>query len=215
MSRIFSILSIFIITLYARENPFFPAKGELELPFSSNIHEKYEPLKQATMQLPSTARVVESFSVTYKKLDGSVATQTVTLNNNIDWHIPLFLSQSYHQDNVQNQNHSKKKSVKNDNYEEIFRLAFSTFYVNNNSIKIKTKDKLLRNFIVNDPHRIVCDFQRDIDIRSITKKISGEWKVRNIRVGNHKGYYRVVIELDGLYKYNFKKDVDGYVFELI
>jgi len=215
MSRIFSLLFLFIITLYARENPFFPAEGEVELPFSSNMQDKHELLKQASMQLPSTARVVQNFSVTYKNLDGSVATKTVELNNNIDWHLPLFLSQSYKEESLKKLNNVKQKSLKKESYEEIFKLPFTAFYINQNSIKILTKDKLLRNFIVTNPHRIVCDFQRDIDIRSLTKKILGDKKVRKIRVGNHNGYYRVVIELDGFYKYSYSKEKGSYLFTLI
>lgn len=214
MSRIFLLLLILIINIYARENPFFPAEGEVELPFSSNVQEKHKPLKQASMQLPSTARVVESFSVSYKNLDGSVATKTVALDNNIDWHLPLFLSQSYKEENVKKIKSVKQKSLQKEP-KEIFRLPFIAFYINHNSIKIVTKDELLRNFIVTNPHRIVCDFKRDIDIRSLTKKISENKKVRKIRVGNHKGYYRVVIELDGLYKYSYAKETDGYIFSLI
>ncbi|MDY0238878.1 MAG: AMIN domain-containing protein, partial [Campylobacterales bacterium] len=35
-----------------------------------------------------------------------------------------------------------------------------------------------------------------------------------IRVGNHAGYYRAVIELDGLYRYNMQKIPDGYILNL-
>ena len=37
---------------------------------------------------------------------------------------------------------------------------------------------------------------------------------KKIRVGNHSGYYRVVLELDGYYRYSYKKVLDGYIITL-
>ena len=37
---------------------------------------------------------------------------------------------------------------------------------------------------------------------------------KKIKVGNHKGYYRVVLELDGFYRYKMQKIKDGYLFKL-
>ena len=35
-----------------------------------------------------------------------------------------------------------------------------------------------------------------------------------IRVGNHDGYYRVVVELDGYYRYKLAKQADGCLVTL-
>ncbi len=72
---------------------------------------------------------------------------------------------------------------------------------------------MLRNFLLVNPHRIVMDFKRDTDIRSYIKKYPKDI-FRSVRIGGHKGYYRVVVELDGHYRYSMKKTSDGYVIKL-
>jgi hypothetical protein len=205
------LLLIFCISsLVARENPFFPTEAE-DIPLTSNQIEKELPLKRASMQLPSTARTIESVTVNYKNLDGSIKHKTIELQNSIDWHLPIFISQNYQVMKEvpvpQTQKQESKKVFK-----EIAKLPFITFKIFKNEIYLETKDKILRSFLLVNPHRIVCDFKRETDIRSYTKKVKGE-DVTLIKVGTHKGYYRVVIELDGSYKYK-KVSKDGYIFTL-
>jgi hypothetical protein len=50
-------------------------------------------------------------------------------------------------------------------------------------------------------------------MKSYVKKIPNSI-FKEVRIGNHDGYYRVVVELDGLYRYDFKKVVDGYIIKL-
>jgi hypothetical protein len=203
------------VSLNARENPFFPAEGELDVPMTSNQTDKEPPLKRATITLPSTARTVESVSVEYKNLDGSIATKKIILKNSIDWHLPLFISQSYIDSEDSSRNKTKKKSLKKVTFRKIASLKFISFYENKKELKILTKDKMIRNFFLVKPHRIVCDFQREIDIRSFEKKSPKGSVFTKIRIGNHSGYYRVVIELDGYYKHKTKKIKNGYLFKLL
>lgn len=198
-----------VLLLQARENPFFPAKGEVDTPLTTNQKSVISPLKQASLELPSTARIVERVIVEYKNLDGSLAKKSITLGNSIDWHLPLFVSQSY--------THVAKmhKSVKAQSH-LLATLKFISLYENKKRLKFITQDKMIRDFLLVKPHRIVCDFQRDIDIRSYKKVIKREGSsVKSIRVGNHKGYYRVVVELDGLYSYKTHKIANGYSFQLL
>jgi hypothetical protein len=51
------------------------------------------------------------------------------------------------------------------------------------------------------PHRIIMDFKRITDFRSKKKELK-DAPYSAIRLGNHDGYYRVVIELDGQYRYS-------------
>ncbi|MDP2894442.1 MAG: AMIN domain-containing protein, partial [Sulfurimonas sp.] len=58
-------------------------------------------------------------------------------------------------------------------------------------------------------------FKKDteIDIKNSTK--TNEQNIfKDVRIGNHDGYYRVVVELDGYYRYDFKKISNGYQIEL-
>ena len=202
---LFLFLSLGLI-LYARENPFFPINPSDDFSLTSNQVQTYPPLKQATITLPSKARVLESVTIRYKNLDGTVEEKKLHLNNSIDWHLPLFISQNY-----QLQTKEQKTVTK---FRKIAELSFVSFYENNKKLKIMTQDKLLRHFVLVKPHRIVCDFQRDTHIRSYVKKTPQGSLFRQIRVGTHDGYYRVVVELDGYYMYSIKKNKQGYMVEL-
>jgi len=198
----------------ARENPFFPVSGMQDIPLTSNQTETIPPLKQATITLPSTARTIESVTVRYKNIDGSIAEKKLQLSNSIDWHLPLFISQSYCAQEVKQRSPKSKKAHK---YKQIASFGFIKFYADGKTIKVITKDKLLRHFLLVKPHRIVCDFKNDIDIRSYEKQILKKSSVfKRIRIGAHDGYYRVVIELDGFYKYKFHKEAKKtYIFTLL
>lgn len=229
MIKLLGITLLLYVSLYARENPFFPSEGETDIPMSSNVMQNTKPLVRAALTLPSTARVIESFTVTYKNLDGSIEQKKVNLNNSIDWHLPLFLSQSYNSSPSQKidvktknkNNNINKKDIHSSNikttntFEKLETLKFISLYVGKREFKLVTKDKMIRDFLITKPHRIVCDFKRDIDMRSYVKKLKNYQIIKEFRVGNHKGYYRVVVELDGYYKYKIKKIKDGYVFKLI
>ena len=57
------------------------------------------------------------------------------------------------------------------------------------------------------------DFKRESNLKSYTKTINNSVFTK-IRIGNHKDYYRVVIELDGHYRYKLKKIDGGCLFTL-
>lgn len=208
MIKIFTLLLFIVISLNARENPFFPSSGEADITYTSNQDTKAAPLKRATMTLPSSARIIESVIIKYKDLDGSIHEKSVELGNAIDWHLPVFISQNYGGTN------SEPKKIKKETYAKVAGLKFISLYESKKTLKVVTKDKMIRNFLLTKPHRIVCDFKRDIDIRSYEKYVKNSI-VKRIRLGNHKGYYRVVIELDGYYRYKVKDSKQGYVFNFL
>ena len=209
--KIFLLFITFFITLNARENPFFPSVGEKDISYTTNVLVKKEPLKRATITLPSTARVIKSVKIEFQNLDGSMETKKINLDNSVDWHLPIFVSQNY----ALNENQPVKKTVvKKEEFKKLFTKKYTTFYVNGKTLKIVTKDKLLRNFLLVEPHRIVCDFKRFDDLRSYTKKLKNA-PFKSFRIGNHQGYYRIVIELDGYYKYKLSTIKDGYMIKLL
>ncbi|MBA1437601.1 MAG: AMIN domain-containing protein [Epsilonproteobacteria bacterium] len=213
MIRLLIVLALFCFYVDARENPFFPVvQKEVEL--TSNQVQTQPPLKQASISLPSTARSIESVTISYKNLDGSIQEKKVDLQNSIDWHLPIFISQSYLRDSAEKKISAKLHKKANTKYKTVAKLPFISFKVQQNRILLVTKDKMLRSFLLVRPHRIVSDFQRETDIRSYVKKIP-KGSVAQVRVGTHKGYYRVVIELDGSYRYTYKKMKNGYLFTLL
>jgi hypothetical protein len=215
------LIAIFLLlsTLGARENPFFPSDGEKEIPYTANENKALPNLKRATITLPSKARILESVTVKYKNLDGSIESKTLDVENTIDWHLPLFISQSYYAENektlIKDKETAKKpkESKKGEAYEKVASIQFADFYTSGKSFKITTKDKLIRNFLLAQPHRIVLDFQRDATIKAYTK-VNPNNIFSKIRVGNHSGYYRVVIELDGYYRYTLEELSEGCLIKL-
>lgn len=214
------------VWLDARDNPFFPSNDSQNLLTTTNQIQQHEQLKQATLTLPSSARILKEVSIEYINLDGSVERKSINLDNSIDWHLPIFVSQSYTNDSMAQGNMPIKQTekisstansiihpVENPTKESFHKLAdydFIAFMYKSKTLKIITDDKNIRDFMLVDPYRIILDFGEDYDFKSLQQDIKGSI-FKRIRIGNHDGYYRVVIELDGQYKYDLKTDKDGYI----
>lgn len=204
------LLGIFCIIAFsqARENPFFPSAGEKDMAYTSNEVQTLAPLKRATITLPPQARVLQKVTLEYKNLDGSIESRSIELENAVDWHLPVFISQSYNASLKEEKAPKRKKRFK-----KLMKIKYASFYSAGKTLKIVTKDKIIREFLLVQPHRIVIDFKRDTNLKTILKEFDNN-QFRKIRIGNHAGYYRVVIELDGYYRYKMKKIKEGYTFEL-
>ena len=91
--------------------------------------------------------------------------------------------------------------------------GYIKFLALNKNLKLITKSKKIRDFLLVEPHRIVIDFKKYTDIISYKKKNPNNI-FKLIKIGDHNGYYRVVIELDGYYKYKIRKTDFGYLVSL-
>jgi hypothetical protein len=212
--KISLLLISLIFTLSARENPFFPINTQTNIPLTNNQVQKAPALKRATIKLPSSARIVKGVTVKFKNLDGSISEKTIELDNSIDWHLPLFISQNYEI----NEFKPKKeitKTKKKKTFKKVLALKFIKFYVVEKEMKIMTQDRMIRDFMLVQPHRIVCDFKRDTDLGTTVKNISKVEGFKRISIGTHKGYYRAVITLDGHYQYKIENLKDGYKLTLM
>ena len=210
MIKLFLVTLLFFTSIQARENPFFPSKGEKDIPFTSNEDRSVPALKRAAISLPPQARILQKVTIEYKSLDGSIENKSIELNNAVDWHLPIFISQSYTQELTKKVSTKQKQIL---SYKNIANIKYAKFFISKNSLKIITEDKILRNFLLVQPHRIVIDFKKDTNMKSYFKKIDKSMFTK-IRVGNHDGYYRVVIELDGYYRYKLKTQNNGYLITL-
>ena len=197
---------IYISNINARENPFFPSLGEKDILYTSNQQNQKDYLKQVAITLPSYARIIKKVTIEYENLDASTETKSIELDNNIDWHLPLFFSQNY---NTKFKNSIKKQKK----FQLVASIKYAKFYVYKNSMKIITKDKILRDFLLVSPHRIVLDLARDTSIKTFVKQLD-EKGFKTIKIGNHNKYYRIVIVLDGIYRYHLTKLSHGYLFQL-
>ena len=212
MYRLLLLFSLLLTLLEARGNPFFPAEGVKDLPVTSSEVQAFDPLKRAAITLPDSARVLKKVTVEYQNLDGSIGNRTIELDNSVDWHLPLFVSQSY----SATKNESSPQMVlpqeqPSAGFKKVAAFDEALFYQSEKTLKIVTKDPLLRDFMLVEPHRIVLDFKRDADFLTKVKVIKEGAPFTTIRLGNHRGYYRVVIELDGQYRYEIDKH-DGAIF---
>jgi len=209
--KIFKFLIAILIatTLDARENPFQSLVGANEVEeigVSTNVADIVEPYSGSTVSLPSSARVLRSIDFIYQNLDGSIAKKTLLVEKGIDWHEPLVIT------------HNKKKEsskVTEQIKEEEKLLAsfgFIRFEKQGKDLRVISNDEMQRHFLLINPHRIVVDFKRDASFATKHFDIKKSTPFKNIHIGNHDGYYRVVIELDGQYRYKLKHDVDALRF---
>lgn len=185
------LLLLFIsLSLFGRDNPFFPADPNEKQIQTTNKVEILKPFSTQFISLPSSARVVKSIVISYQNLDGFIEQERLDLNFKIDWHKPIIVS---HKSLIEKP--KPKKPKKN-----IINMKFISFDISDKKMKIRTKDKLLQNFLLVAPHRVVMDFKRDIAFKPKTIKVNKP-PFSKIRMGHHDRYYRVVIELDGQYRY--------------
>ncbi len=216
---VFAILALFTL-LHARENPFKPVIDNTVLPVSSNRVKKAPPFKSAKVSLPNDARVLTSVVVYYQSVDGSIKKLVTPVDRSVDWHKPLYLSQTPP---------LRRASLKAAGGEKrgeplpkgaatakkgIYRpLPFLRLEVGEKSIKIVTKDKKIRSFHLSRPFKVALDFKREAAF--LTKHIAlDKPPFVSVDIGNHNGYYRVVLTLDAPYRYKIKKAEDGYIVSL-
>ncbi len=200
--------------LDARDNPFFPTKGEVDLSYTSNAKRALPLLKRAAIDIPSQARAIKKVTVEFLNLDGSTQNIFIELNNAVDWHLPIFISQSMGELHTKRTKELPKKlKSKKKKFTQFYNLGFITFYKKDKEIRVITSDFMIRDFLLTKPHRIVMDFQKELNMNSQVKKLKGLY-YKKISFGVHENYYRIVLELDGVYKYKKQRQKKGYSFFL-
>jgi ankyrin repeat protein len=94
-------------------------------------------------------------------------------------------------------------------------MEFLTLEYGGETIAFKTSDALLRDFLLENPSRLVLDFSRASAAQSFTMPLDPKGVFRQISVGRHTGSYRVVILLDKPYnRYDLERTADGPVVSL-
>ncbi|MCK4737858.1 MAG: AMIN domain-containing protein, partial [Sulfurimonas sp.] len=159
MIKILFIFALLLTTLNARENPFFPSVGEKDILVTSNIDRTKPPLKRATITLPAQARILQKVTIEFKNLDGSLESKSIELDNSVDWHLPIFVSQSYSTvDTITPV--PQKKTKQKIKYNNIASIKHLKLYSSGKKLKLVTNDKIKRDFLLVNPHRIVIDFKK-------------------------------------------------------
>lgn len=207
--RVLLFITILALPLFARENPFFPVSGSTIPNYSTNRIEKPKPFRSVSVKLPDSVRILKSVTLTCENLDGSITKKEISINKAVDWHDTIVI---YEKKKGMNEQACKVKPRSKKRFKKIGALRFIAFYAHDRELKIVTKDKLLRKFKLVKPDRIVLDFKRNADFRTFVFRGTDIFK--KITVGNHKGYYRAVIELDGRYIYHIRPLKQGYLLRL-
>ncbi|MFQ6342264.1 AMIN domain-containing protein [Campylobacter sp. VTCC 70190] len=218
-TKILSLFFIFTSLLYADENPF---KTDQNLSLMAPPEFQKEEVK-----FNSSARILKSITFNYINLDGSEDKIDLDVNKSIDWHDTYTISRLKSPDpskvldvsvTIPERNNSKQELNSTANVEIPLQVAkiydFISYAVYKNKIKLNTNDEMITDFSVGNPSKIVVDFKSGLI--SPTKNIRLSNSIfKRIDFGSHKGYYRLVIYLDGTYSYNIQKDASGYMINLL
>ena len=187
------LLFLFIFAfLLARVNPFKPVvKPQNTLVITPTY------FKETKVSMPSDARILKEIIFVYQSASGDIKEKKLKINKHIDFHKPIFISHI-----------PKKFPIRELNFLYLFKM-----YIKDKKIFIQTKDKLLRSFFLVEPFRIVLDFKKDADFLTIKKFLKNSF-IKKVIVGNHNGYYRVVIIFDAKYMYKLSKTAEGIKIEI-
>ena len=97
---------------------------------------------------------------------------------------------------------------------EVKFLGFVSFLTHEKELNIITKAKILKHFAY-EKNKIVLDFAkppRSFKTRNL--KLENE-TFKNVIIGWHDNYFRVVLELDKMHKYKLETAENGYVLKLL
>ncbi|MHC3993422.1 AMIN domain-containing protein [Thiomicrolovo sp. ZZH C-3] len=87
------------------------------------------------------------------------------------------------------------------------------FLFSEGKVRIESKDKLAKHFVIRKPTRIILDFEANADFPTRKRKVNVA-PFKEIRMGMHPGYYRVVIELHKHADYSVEPSKYGYTLTL-
>lgn len=182
--------------LEARENPFEPVIQPQEDNFTSRNAKEY--FKDLDFKLPSTARILKEITITYQNIDGSTETKTIPIDESIDWHYPLLLTQ--------------KSAIISEDVQH-FTIKPFEFFTQGNKFYLYTSASIVRSFVLPAPYRIVIDLEKKVEHPSGAVQLGVKY-FSKVSVGMHKDFYRFVITLDGQYRYDISKDGDYYIISV-
>ncbi len=218
MRYLFLLPLLLFSLLQARENPFKPVIDNTVLPVASNEVKKAPPFRSAKIKLPNDARVVTSIAVYYQSIDGSIKKEVLSIDRSIDWHKPIVISQQPPSASKRKDSEVAKKSTqkrastkaKKSRPQKVFKpLPFLKIALYKRRVDISTKDEKIRSFHLSKPFKVAVDFRRKAGF--LTKHIPLDLPpFKSIDIGNHNGYYRVVVTMDAPYRYRVVKREDGY-----
>ncbi|MFA6188643.1 MAG: AMIN domain-containing protein [Sulfuricurvum sp.] len=192
MNKALCISILLLGTGLARENPFFSTSESSNMPISSNKTQHQPPLTSMTYNFPDQARVLKEATFTFQNVDGSLETRKIEIDQSIDWHNPLVLSQ-----------YGSKKAESSYSDSGLIQFVHSGNYVS-----LITKDPILRSFTLSDPSSVVIDFSHKTPFSHYEKNLAAA-PFSKVKVTNHGKFARATITLDGKYTCSVSKTDQG------
>ena len=109
---------------------------------------------------------------------------------------------------------SKPREINTDSAKNIAKSTsrtnkFTPYLVNGNSIFISYGGGLKRHYIMQNPYRIVMDFEINKKYYKKNSYTINQPYFKRLRYGLHTHFLRIVLELDGSYVYTLQKRTDG------
>ena len=109
---------------------------------------------------------------------------------------------------------SKPREISTDSAKNITKNTsrtnkFTPYLVNGNSIFISYGGGLKRHYIMQNPYRIVMDFEINKKYYKKNSYTINQPYFKRLRYGLHTHFLRIVLELDGSYVYTLQKRTDG------
>lgn len=234
MNKLAWLCAFLVVCAYARENPFETTESSLTSGKTTQIKENKTEFESAKITLPSSARILKSVSVAFQNLDGSISEEIVSIEQNINWREPLILSKKVDENKAKTPTvlsnallGTKKIEPKKDiqeiplpanmlpqNKDKTINLTDSiSLVIIKNEIKIMTKDTKIRDFLVSEPYKVVIDFKKNSAYSTKTVLLESLPFI-SATLGNHDDFYRIVILLDGHYRYDLQSVDGGYSVKL-
>lgn len=199
MNKALCISIMLVSAALARENPFFSTSESSSMSISSNKTQYKPPLTSMTYNFPDQARVLKEATFTFQNVDGSLETRRLVIDQSIDWHNPLVLSQYGTQKTAGAAIVPKKSNAD---------CGFIQFDHSGNQLSLLTKDPMLRSFSLSDPNSVVIDFAHTTLFTTCEKSLSAS-PYSKVNVTNHGKFARATIILDGRYTCNVSKTDQG------
>jgi hypothetical protein len=201
MNKVFLLSAILSCALIARENPFFSTAESASMPLSSNQVPHQPPLTSITYNFPDQARILKEATFTFQNVDGSLETRKLQIDQSIDWHKALVLTQYSGEKSAAIATAGSGQSRSADN-------GFIQFATSSNRILLTTKDPILRSFSLSDPSSIIVDFSHTATFSPFEKTLESSPFVK-VKVTNHGKFARAIISLDGHYTCTVSKTAQG------
>jgi len=202
MNKVLLVSAMLSYSLLARENPFFSITEGATMTMSANKVPHHPPLTSMTYNFPDQARVLKEATFTFQNVDGSLETRKLQIDQSIDWHNPLVLSQYGGEKKAAAAATSTiGQSITADN-------SFIQFQPSGNRISLITKDPVLRSFSLSDPSSMIVDFAHTALFTPYEKTLNAS-PFTKVKITNHGKFARAIITLDGRYTCVVSKTAQG------